>query len=75
MLRSYLIATISLLMSPLTIFAHDKLNVRMWQKMEEIFETVAPSDGSPGHRKILVRSGNGAGYARRRFEDDMKIGK
>jgi len=29
--------------------------------MEEIFDAFAPADGSPGHRKILVRSCNGAG--------------
>src|ERR1039458_7435040 len=42
-------------MSPLT-FAKEKLNINCWSKMEEIFEAVGE-----GHRKILVRSCNGAG--------------
>jgi phage terminase large subunit len=46
---------------PLHEFAKDKLKLNVWSKMTEIFEAVAPADGTAGSRKILVRSCNGAG--------------
>jgi hypothetical protein len=46
---------------PLLAFAEDKLELTIWPKITEIFEAVAPADGTPGSRKILIRSCNGAG--------------
>src|SRR5271170_6149678 len=46
---------------PLLEFAEDKLKLNVWSKMKEIFEAVAPADGTAGSRKILIRSCNGAG--------------
>ncbi len=42
-------------------FAKKKLKITVWPKMQEIFSAVAPEDGTPGSRKILIRSCNGAG--------------
>ncbi len=42
-------------------FAEKKLKLNVWPKMTEIFEAVAPADGTAGSRKILIRSCNGAG--------------
>ena len=58
-------------MSPLQ-FATEILNINVWPKLAEIFEAVAPSDGSPGERKVLVRSCNGGRYARRHCKGAIK---
>ncbi|GEM_PF-2183062 len=42
-------------------FAEKTLGITVWPKIREIFDAFAPEDGTPGSRKILVRSCNGAG--------------
>ncbi|HEY3875210.1 MAG TPA: hypothetical protein VGM92_07015 [Candidatus Kapabacteria bacterium] len=42
-------------------FAEQTLHINVWPKIKELLNAVAPEDGTPGSRKILVRSCNGAG--------------